>query len=589
MLTFNTNVSSLFSSRMLATNSRSGNQAMERLSSGLRINSASDDASGLAISDRMTSQIRGLNQANRNISGGISLLQTAEGAMQEITELLQRGRELSIQAANGVVSDTDKQSIQAEVSHIKQEITRISESTSFNGQFILRSDSSSGSTNFADKLDVETGLRSGWLRNSEQMITDAFGLTAPGTDLTVNYVDDSGNSYVAWVTSGYSGPSLEAVSQELNIDLSDFTPVTNADGGTAPYYNDRIIAHEMVHAVMGVTMNSQNLSKWFKEGSAEIIQGADERLAGALSNRIAIDGNIDTAVNNLVGTLNDAWGSSTDEHLNEQYATAYVAMRFLHEEIKTAGGTGIDELMGLLSANKADNSYELDEALADIQSAHGSFAYADEAEFLAEFTAAAAGNGGFDYLKAMSTSGDLANSDTGAIGGLDADGGAIKTATSVVPNGATYDEDPLVGFNTVWSEKLTLSSSVSSTLIFQVGANANDQLEVNLSAVSAQSLNIEDIDVTQNTDLAIIKIDQAITAVDKNRGQLGAQMNRFEHALSVTMNAAENLTASRSRILDADIAFETSNLTKHDILKQAAISMLTQASSSPQLALQLLS
>lgn len=587
MLTINTNVNSLFSSRMLTANTNAGNKAMERLSSGLRINSAADDASGLAISDRMTSQIRGLNQAHRNISDGISLLQTAEGAMQEITELLQRGRELSVQAANAVVSNSDKQSIQAEVNQIKQEVTRISENTTFNGQFILKSESSSGSTNFSDKLDIETGLRSGWLRNSEQMITDAFGLTAPGTDLTVNYVDDSGNSYVAWVTSSYSGSSLEAVSQELNIDLSDFTPVTNADGGTAPYYNDRIIAHEMVHAVMGVTMNSQNLSTWFKEGAAEIIQGADERLAGALSNRIATDGNIIDAANNLVGTLNDGWGSGSGEHLNEQYATAYVAMRFLHEEIKTAGGTGIDELMGLLNANKADNSYELDEAFADIQSAHGTFAYADEADFLAAFTAT---NGaGSNYLQTMSTSGDLANSDTGAIGGLDADSGSIKTASSVVPNGASYEKDPLVGFNTIWSEKLTLESSVSSTLIFQVGANVNEQIEVNLSGVSAQSLNIDDMDVTQDANLAIIKIDQAISVIDENRGQLGAQMNRFEHALSVTMNAAENLTAARSRILDADIAFETAQLTKRDILKQAAVSMLSQASSSPQLALQLLS
>ncbi len=589
MLTINTNINVLFASRMLSSGQGQKETSMQRLSSGLRINSASDDASGLAISDRMTTQIRGLNQAARNINDGASLLQTAEGAMQEITNLLQRGRELAVQAGSAALTQSDKDSLQEEIVQIKAEIDRIGEVTTFNGQFILRP-SSTGATDslLQDKIDVQNGLRTGWLQNTEQMIIDGFGLEGIGSDLEIVYEEDSGNGYVAWVTNSYSSVTREAVNQELHIDLSDFTPVTDQNGGTAPYYNDRIIAHEMVHAVMGVTMNTLDLSTWFQEGSAELIQGADERLLGALNSRLAANGNdIDAAVNGMVATIGGAWNDGSNPTLlNEQYATSYVALRFLHDEIKAAGGTGIDELMGLLSDNRTDNGYALDQALADVQAAHTSFAYADEASFLSAFTAT--DGVGFDYMREMYTSGDLNNLDTGAIGGLDADGGEVLTAETVVPNGATYDEDPMTGFNTIW-EDLSLETDVASTITLQVGTEARQSIDVSTMGVSVETLNIDDVDIAVNYDLAIVKFDEALRLVDSSRGEIGAQMNRLEVAAAVAVNMSENLSAARSRILDADIAQETSAMTRQSILEQASVSMLAQAGSAPQLALQLLS
>lgn len=136
-LTINTNVASLNAQRNLSKSQAGLNISMERLSSGLRINSAKDDAAGLAISDRMTSQIRGLNQATRNSNDGISLAQTAEGAMQESTNILQRIRELSVQSANATNSASDRAALQAEVNQLKSEMNRIANSTSFNGIKIL--------------------------------------------------------------------------------------------------------------------------------------------------------------------------------------------------------------------------------------------------------------------------------------------------------------------------------------------------------------------------------------------------------------------------------------------------------------------
>lgn len=152
-LIINTNVASLNSQRQLMSSGNALDRASERLSSGQRINSAKDDAAGLAISNRMTSQIRGLDQAIRNANDGVSLIQTAEGALQESTNILQRMRELSIQSANGIYSDADRKTLDAEVQQLIQELDRIATSTSFNGQKLL--DGSLG------KVDLQVGSDAG--------------------------------------------------------------------------------------------------------------------------------------------------------------------------------------------------------------------------------------------------------------------------------------------------------------------------------------------------------------------------------------------------------------------------------------------
>nr|WP_298522804.1 FliC/FljB family flagellin [uncultured Halomonas sp.] len=142
MSVINTNITSMISQQNLASSKGDLTTAMERLSSGLRINSAKDDAAGQAIANRMTSQITGLSQAQRNANDGISVAQTAEGALNQVNDNLQRIRELSVQAANGTNSSADKQSIQDEINQRLGEIDRISSETNFNGVKVLESDQS---------------------------------------------------------------------------------------------------------------------------------------------------------------------------------------------------------------------------------------------------------------------------------------------------------------------------------------------------------------------------------------------------------------------------------------------------------------
>ena len=202
-LYINTNLSSLNAQRQLTSTSNSLGRSFERLSSGLRINGARDDAAGLSITTRFSAQIRGLNQAVRNSNDGISLAQTAEGALNETTNILQRMRELSVQAANDTNNDSDRASLQAEVSQLKAELDRIAETTNFNGNKILSGDFLARDlqvgANVGETLSVSidaagTKDLARQVRTSTQLTVTGASLSAG--DLEITYDDDKGPAAV---------------------------------------------------------------------------------------------------------------------------------------------------------------------------------------------------------------------------------------------------------------------------------------------------------------------------------------------------------------------------------------------------------
>ena len=200
MSVINTNVQSLVAQNALAVNNRSLSKAMQQLSTGRRINSAGDDAAGLAIANKMTSQIRGLNQAVRNANDGISLLQTAEGATQEVTNMLQRMRELAVQAANDTYSDTDRSALQTEYDELSTEISRISDNTKWNDMYVFDTSASgaigtSGVVNFQVGLDGTSGATiSATFQGIDAATLDVSGLsltTASGAQDALDALDDA--------------------------------------------------------------------------------------------------------------------------------------------------------------------------------------------------------------------------------------------------------------------------------------------------------------------------------------------------------------------------------------------------------------
>ncbi|MFO1386676.1 MAG: flagellinolysin [Chitinivorax sp.] len=552
-----TNIAALFAQRGLGQIANDTQRVIQRLGSGLRINGARDDAAGLAISERMTAQIRGNSQAVRNVNDGISMLQVADGAMGSLNGMIQRMRELAVQANNSTLSLSDKQALQGEVNQLLQGIDDIAAQTQFNGDKVF-SQSISSLGGPANERAVMDGLKLGWLEESEKRIKQFYGIKGDGATLTVDLTFTDGAGNVAASVSGTGGAGGKVYNQKLNIDMADFTPPNLPDGGSAPFYNDRIIAHEMVHAVMGRSVNMTSMPTWFLEGSAELIHGADERL----KTDIAINGQ--AAVVNQIG---GAWGSASID-----YSSAYAATRYLHDKLKGLGVSG--GLKGLMQ-NLASTGSNLDVALNAVTNG----VYASAAAFVTDWQA-----NGSNYITNQM---NLNNADTGAIGGLDADMGPEYTAKNIMTDrGSVYGDQVLEGFNLVFPTIATGTDQKQVEL--HIGASATDKVLTSFAAVNSSALGIKDLDLINLPSFAIVHLDQALDYVNRRRADAGASLARLEFTANQLTTSVENSSASRSRIRDADYAQETAALSRQQILQQSATAMLAQASQLPQLALQLL-
>jgi flagellin len=481
----NTNSAALNAQRQLNSTSNALSRSFERLSSGLRINGAKDDAAGLSITTRFSAQIRGLNQAVRNSNDGISLAQTAEGALNETTNILQRIRELAVQSANDTNNDSDRASLQAEVAQLKSELDRIAETTNFNGNKVLDG-------TFLAK-DIQVGANVG-----ETLSVSIDG--AATTDLarqarydSDTYVTDEAFTSTSLTITGADGV---AVAVRATVDADDELSTTGSDYSAiakAAAINDlsgstgvRAVVGETTVAgtlkVDGITLNS---SKYFSINNVEI--------AG-----------FEVKDNDADGSLVDAVNAVSDE-------TGVVA---------SLSSTGNLTLTAADGRNIA----------------------------LSFSSAAVATSLGFD-----------ANTDA-----------ASAAATTIIATG-----------------NLTLQSNSNFEL---AGSNA----DIGFNAAGVYGVNsdksVDSVDISSRSGAveALDVIDLALEHVSASRAKLGALQNRLESTINNLSTTSENLSASRSRILDADFAAETAQLSRNQIIQQAGVSILAQANQQPQVALALL-
>jgi len=498
-LTINTNVASLNAQRNLARTQGDLSTSMERLSSGLRINSAKDDAAGLAISDRMTSQIRGLNQAARNANDGISLAQTAEGAMQESTNILQRMRELSVQAANATNSAADRAALQAEVNQLKTEMNRIAQSTTFNGLRILDGSFVSQQFQVGPNANETIGV------SIQSMAADDLGrYTLNDTD-AFNHTANQGTGSCATANANPVAANTVAA-QDLTITGAKGTtnPAISIDAGATAWK----IASQITNAAAqtGVTATART------EATLSNLNND-----GVVTMTIGSGGN--TATINASVTQTDL--SELATVINDQSGTTGVTATVNAGTLTLVQAEGKDIII-------SDFAHSTGGSTIDVTGADGS------AEQLT-------------------------------------DGGADSTRVSGVVELSSQD-----------SYTATSSVGAAGGSVFN-NTNAGDNVIAELEEVTEI-----DISTVENANDALKIVDAALGKIDAQRGDLGALQNRFESTIANLKNVAENLTAARSRIRDADIAQETSEMTKANILQQAGVSILTQANQTPQLALQLL-
>lgn len=552
-LSITTNVLSMGAQRALKSHNSAQEKLIEQLSSGSRINGARDDPAGQAISSRMTSGQRGMSQALRSINDGTSMLQVAEGAMANVVDQLQRLRELAVASGNGSYGDGDRAALQTEALQILAQINQVGEQTRFNGEAVF---SQEGGSIGGDerKRRVLDGLKTGWLSSAEQMLKQYYGLEADGVKMTVNLdTTDGASNTLASVSGGWLGGKFADI--HLNIDMADFGDGSGRDGGGAPLYSDRVIAHEMAHAIMSRSMNFQSMPQWFVEGTAELIQGADERVRGAIAGGATVAG--------IVGTI--AGGGFS-------YEGGYVASRYLHDKLKGLGVEGgIKGLMQYLTQNQGANLSQALDAVTNHE-------IGSTAAFLSDF-----GANGANFV---ATKMNLTNADTGAIGGLDADGGPARDARAVVADaGDNNARDGLANFEVVYPE-LGGGTGVRRVQI-QAGEGAGEFIELQFSAMNARALGLADLDL-KNGAVALLHVDEALDFVTRQRVVVGASSNRLDLAASSLQTQSINLAAARERIDGVNYASSAAGLTRAQILQQAASAMLAQANQQPRAVLSLL-
>ena len=486
-LTINTNINSLVAQNNLATNQASLATTMQRLSSGLRINSAKDDAAGLSIAERMTAQINGSNQAARNANDGISLAQTAEGDLSQISSNLQRMRVLAVQSANGSNSASDRAALDNEVQALSFELDRVAQSSSFNGVHLL--DGSFTSQNF------QVGANS----TANDTISVA-SIASARTSLL-------GTGYAAQATSGAAAPLTTALAaSDLKINGI---------------------------AIAASVAASDTVSSTGNAGSAIAKAAAINAAAAGVTATV----NAST----VAGALVSSYGAITVGHIQING----VNIGAVAAGVTAAGqGSNIASAINLLSGTTGVTATDDGAGRVSLAAADGR-----NITIVLGATATLAATG----LTAATTGGTITL--TGAVSLTQAGAGPVLLADGGSGNGAT-----------------NLGIAMGAQTVSAAGA----------------ALNLVSVKTAAGSTAALNAIDLALTSVNSSRASLGAIQNRFSSVVASLQTTAQNLTASRSRIQDADFATETANLSRSQILQQAGTAMVAQANSMPQSVLTLL-
>mgnify|MGYP002624841620 CR=1 FL=1 len=570
------NMSALSTLNMLNKNNNALAKSLQKVASGMKINSAADDASGYAISERMQVQIRGLGQDIQNAQNAVSMLKVAEGAARSTLDIMRTMKEKAINAANDTNTDTDRAIIQKE---LDQYISQIDDNgaATYNGKTLFTGEADA--TEDVQKTIIKA-LNSEWINQSLTMIKDAYGLSfgedgASVTNMDVQFTHEGGTT-LAYVSSSQDGNGVtKKLTMTVNMDFYENLNQTDVNGSTTTAgagYLDRTIAHEMTHAVMAANItNMASLPLYVIEGAAEFTHGIDDERRATLSSLDA-------------GTFSSTLSTGGTAGTATPYAVGYA---FLHY-INKAGGHGqaMQRFMAVLD-EKGGTAY--DEAIA--AATKGKYNTADEAKaaFLADYNSVIS-NGGSnnDFYKAYCDIDLTNNDDTGSVMGSKSWNGDNENAENVVLEGKSTRFWYFPSGNTSTIQNLTVEwgdfSRPQAGFTYQIGTKANQAINASFSDIHAEALGLisaqgETVQVTTRADAkrALTIFDNAIEKVLGQLTTIGALQSRMEYTVRNLTTNEENLTNALSVIRDADMAKEMTNFTKNNILTQAAQAMLAQA------------
>ncbi|WP_027948770.1 flagellin [Haliea salexigens] len=624
----NTNIPSLTAQRNLNSSQNDVATSLQRLSSGLRINSAKDDAAGLAISERFTTQIRGLNQAIRNANDGISLAQTAEGALGEVSSNLQRIRELAVQSANATNSDSDRAALNQEVQQRLAEIDRVASQTSFNGRNVL--DGSFGSALF--QVGANVGETIG-LNLSTSIRTADVGAVATATSVDLDTLIAEGTTAVTGSAATYTFDATNLIGDYSTVPAVAGTDTVDFSTGTVNAADEVVVngvtftfadsaGASTVDSATDVTVNVD-----FGGGATQ--QDAVDAFVAAFSLAVTDAGTVGTgtALSGLSAT--NAGGTSLTATIAD---TAAGLAATVGRTVTATDATVTQDVTGSDADTSANNTFTVTDPESNVLTvtldsnitSAGDLITAIQGQTgygAATFTVAAGTGSEVVFTDASNAAGSF------AIGGADAAlvtdelvaseagvadvAGTPATSLTLAASELTFqfgDADPLAVAAGTYSDVQSFVNAVNVALAGNASASVDDNNVLTItsgedievagaqagtvftatSATAAGSLDDVSVLTVADANSTIQRIDSALTSAADLRSTFGAIQNRLESTISNLSTTTENLSASRSRILDADFAAETAALARAQILQQAGISVLAQANAQPQNVLALL-
>ena len=659
MSKINTNMAAVTALYHLKKKEGAQNQSIERISSGLRLNHALDDAAGASIVGRMTSQIKGLEAAMRNAADAISLTQTAEGALDEVSSILHRMRELSVQAANGVYSGQDRQAIQNEVGQIQIELSRIAQNSTFNSVKMLNGDFTNTAfqigfqPNDTAILSIEnvdpTGL--GEYKTTTDQITNASARFRPAaapvaahraTDFSPRVTEtenitifgnvgnvtldvnggSSAKDIAASITSRKSETGVSATAQtRMNVAFEEQPNGTqttdtvsfNVYGmNTAPVLvSANVIFGEtngrgadltqLAAAINGTTgktgiaaslsVDKSTMTMISNDGYDIVtedyrlvaVTGPAMKVSGADENNASLTGT--NTANVIFDALTLEPGTDTSTHPNSAQVSGQVTFRSPFVFSVKSDNIGTSVAPDLMSPRTPYESTLATDG-ADFTVPQGTYVISTPAPI------ASASYGGAGTVDPATTN----TNGTKMSLQVTVDGSNTVTAVQILNAGSAYEFGGVLripaenfgqpagnGFVELVLNGGTGTGNTNETIAASGGMFSGNPTGAQLSSVAAL-----DVLTVQNAKRMLTAVDGALVRVDLERSDLGATMSRMEHVINNLSNIVKNTQEARSRIQDADIALETTNLTKAQVLNQAAQAMLAQANRTSQSILSLL-
>ena len=570
--------------------------AMERLSSGIRINSAKDDAAGLAISTRMTASIRGISAAIRNANDGISLTQTAEGSLGQISDNLQRIRELAVQAANTGNNASDRAAMNNEATQLIAEIDRVASNTTYNGIALL--DGSFQAQNL--QVGAGNGSNDRIAISIDSAKSSSLGVGATSSYETVVYGVEVGTAALEAGALAINGYTVgDAVSDGVSYTGDDSSGIAVAAAINA------ISGNSGVYATVAATNTSISLvgSASTTTGSAIAIAAGDVKINGVSIGAVATASTATARGALMVTAINLVTGDTGVTATNNAGAITLLSTSGkLEVEV---GTTGVSANTGIGTSYVSGSTNTTYGGTAITTTGYGTaIVAADVLINGVDIGAIAAAGSAAERGGQVAAAINAISSQTGVTAGFDttdgkvfltaADGrnitvtttaNAIAAATGLDSGGAATD--------TTRSVISLRSASENGITISDIGGASDTAsgLTVGLTeATETAGAGVSSLDLTtaNGAQDALTTLDAAINTITDSRAAMGAYQNRLTASIANLETTSMNLSASRSRILDTDYAKETTNLAKSQIIQQAATAMLAQANQSGQSVLALL-